>query len=206
MAFKSKKSNGTTDNVKLRGFFRVQLTEAGKGVVGDSGWNENQTTDNGVRDYLVKAMLGSAGSLSVSYLGLGTGTAPGTTATTLDGELFHNSTNATVNSRASATTSITASRTAVMTAAFLSANSFVTATANISNVGLFNSYLTSLANVGTLLAGNTFASSSCATNQSVKHLRHLLAMVGRKLRKFGESLKQLVASLKTIPSQAYAIA
>ena len=168
MASKSKKSGAIAENAKLRGFFRVQLTEDGKGVVGDSGWCVNQTTDIGVRDYLVKPVLGSATTnAAVTYLALGTGTAPGAAATTQDGELFHKSTNATVNSRASATTSITSSRTAVMTAAFLSANSFVTATANISNVGLWNSYLTSLASVGTLLAGNTYASSSCATNQNV---------------------------------------
>lgn len=163
----SKTKKGINDNAKMKGFFRVQITEDGKGVVGDSGWQENQIVDLGARDYLVKAMLGSAGNLAVTHMALGTGSVPGAAATTLDGENFHKSTNSTTNSRMAVTTSITASRTAVMTAAFASANSFVTATANISNVGLFNSYLTSLAAVGTLFAGNTYASSSCATNQAV---------------------------------------
>ena len=48
------------------------------------------------------------------------------------------------------------------TATFSSADSFVTNTQNLSNIGLF---ATSAA--GTLFAGNTFASSSCATNQNV---------------------------------------
>ena len=28
------------DTMKVKGFFRVQITEDGKGVVGDSGWKE----------------------------------------------------------------------------------------------------------------------------------------------------------------------
>jgi hypothetical protein len=100
-------------------------------------------------------------------MALGTGGAPASTDTVLAGEVFHKSTNATTNSRAAVSTSVVASATAQFTAAFASANSFLTASANISNIGLFNSYLTSLANVGTLFAGNTFASSACATNQSV---------------------------------------
>lgn len=170
---KTKKKNkkpygGAHDGIKLQGFFRVQITEDGKGVVGDSGWCENAVTNDGITQYLVNWILGdTANGKSVTRMALGTGTAPGATDTTLNGELFHKSTNATTNSRASVSTSVVSSKTAQFTAAFLSANSFVTAAANISNIGLFNSYLTSLANVGTLFAGNTYTSSSLATNQNV---------------------------------------
>lgn len=163
---KSKKIKGTGDTQGIKGFFRVQLTEEGK-VVGDSGWNKNQVVDIGVRDYIVQWLCSGAAGTAVTHMALGTGTAPGAAATTLDGELFHKSTNATTNSRAAVTTSIVASRTAQFTAAFNSVNSFVTASVNISNVGLWNTYLTSLASAGALFAGNTYASSSCATNQNV---------------------------------------
>lgn len=142
------------DKAMVRGFFRVQLTEDGKGVVGDSGWVENQVTNVGIQKYLIHPLMGDSGSaLSVSHAALGTGGVPASDATTLAGE---------VEVRATVATSDVASRTAQFTAAFLSSASFVTTTMNISNIGLFNSVST-----GTLFAGNTFASSSCATNQNV---------------------------------------
>jgi len=157
------------DGVAVKGFFRVQIVDGDKGVVGDSGWKENQITNVGISQYLVAWLLTGSGSTgkAVTHMALGTGGAPASNATTLSGELFHQSADATTNSRAAVSTSLVASGTAQFTAGFASANSFVTATANISNIGLFETYLTSLANAGTLFAGNTFASSSCATNQSV---------------------------------------
>ncbi|MFA7301833.1 MAG: hypothetical protein WC069_06005 [Candidatus Shapirobacteria bacterium] len=154
-----KKTKGHSDGLRVRGFFRVQLTEDGKGVVGDSGWKENQVTDLGINQYIVNWLVSGAGK-SVSHMALGTGTAPAAAATSLSGEL----TGSAGAGRAAVSSSIVASGTAQFTAAFASANSFLTATANISNIGLFN---TSTVGAGTLFAGNTFASSSCATNQSV---------------------------------------
>ncbi len=158
-----KKSNNThADGVKIRGFYRIQLTEDGKGVVGDSGWKENQVTNLGINQYIVNWLLGdTANGKSVTYAALGTGGAPASNDTSLSGEITHGA-----SSRATVSTSVVASRTAQFTGAFNSANSFVTASANISNIGLFN---TSTTNVGTLFAGNTYASSSCATNQSVNY-------------------------------------
>jgi hypothetical protein len=152
---KTKKKN---DGVKIQGFFRVQLTEDGKGVVGDSGWCKNQVTNLGIRQYIVDWLCSGAGK-SVTHMALGTGGAPASDATTLTGELTHST-----SGRAAVTSSIVASGTAQFTGNFASANSFVTATANISCIGLYN---TSTTNVGTMLAGNTFASSAVATNQSV---------------------------------------
>lgn len=196
---KTKNGSAHKDGVKVRGFFRVQITEDGKGVMGDSGWKENAVTYEGIEEYLIKWLTSGTGGLYVQRMALGTGTQPGTGDTTLNGELFHKSTNDTVNSRASVSSSIIASQTAQFTAAFASANSFVTAAANISNIGLFNSYLTSLANVGTLFAGNTFASSSCATNQSVcqEHWRTLLVIAKRKLFKLREPLIKIIETIRS---------
>jgi len=146
----------------LKGFFRIQLTESKDGksqIVGDSGWKENQVTNLGIQDYLVDHLLGNAGGKAVTHMALGTGTAPGAAATGLDGEITH-----AADARKEVSTSIVASKTAQFTAAFASADSFVTASVNISNVGLFE---TSTTSVGTIFAGNTYASSSLATNQNV---------------------------------------
>lgn len=147
------KSKMSSDGLKVKGFFRVQLTE-GDRVVGDSGWKQNVVTNVGFNDYMSKLLGGISGSKQVSHMALGTGGAPATNATTLAGE---------VEQRASVTAaSSSSSKTVRFTATFSSANSFVTNTQNISNVGLFNS-----SNSGSLFAGNTYASSSCATNQNV---------------------------------------
>ncbi len=147
----------THDPVKIRGMFRVQIEEDGK-IVGDSGWKPNQVTNLGIREYLVHAIIGNS-PLTVSHMTLGTGGAPASNATVQAGELTHTS-----NARVAVTTSVVASGTAQFAGTISSANSFVTATANISNIGLWN---TSTTAGGTLFAGNTFASSALATNQNV---------------------------------------
>ena len=141
------------DQLKIKGMFRVQLTKEGK-VVGDSGWKQNQITNDGFNDYLCKALGAVSGSKQVSHLALGTGGVPAASDTTLAGE---------VQKRQAVTAATSSSsKTVRFTGTFSSANSFVTATANVSNIGLFNSSST-----GTLFAGNTFASSAVATNQNV---------------------------------------
>jgi hypothetical protein len=50
------------------------------------------------------------------------------------------------------------------TGTFASSDSFVTAVESISNIGLFRS-----STGGTIFAGNTYDSSSCATNQNVNY-------------------------------------
>ena len=155
----AKTKKAISSSVTPRGFFRVQITEDGKGVMGDSGWTENQVTNDGIRDYLVTWLGAGAGGLSVSHMALGTGGAPAAADNALSGELVH-----VADARKTVSFSSVASKTAQFTAAFNSAASFVTATANISNVGLFNSSATVSSS---LFAGNTYASSSCATNQNV---------------------------------------
>lgn len=141
------------EDVKIRGFFRVQLENPDGEIVGDTGFCENQITNSGKRYYLAYALGAIAGSLQVSHVALGTGSVPGAADTTLQGEVVLRTT---VTAASNGSTSVQ------FTATFASAGSFVTNTQNISNIGLFNSSST-----GTLFAGNTYASSSCATNQNV---------------------------------------
>lgn len=140
--------------VGIRGFYRVQITNPDGSLAGDSGWNENQVTNDGFNNYLAKLLGAISGSSQIGYVALGTGTVPGAAATTLHGE---------VTSRTAVTAASSATSKAVrFTATFSSAGSFVGATVSLQNIGLFATN-----SGGTLFAGNTYATSSCATNQNV---------------------------------------
>jgi hypothetical protein len=140
------------DGVHVRGFFRVQIEDDEFGVVGDSGWRENQITNLGFLNIVNQLGTSLTGSKH-SHLALGSGGAPASNATTLTGE---------VEVRAALTAASSGSTALQMTATFASSASFVTNTQNISNIGVFGT-----SSGGTLLSGNTYASSSCATNQAV---------------------------------------
>jgi hypothetical protein len=148
----------------IKGMFRVQLTEDGK-IVGDSGWKNNQITNDGFNSYLVNQLGTSLTGSKISHVSLGTGGAPASNATTLTGEVSTNGSGSVVRAAVTAATSST-SKTLRNTATFSSANSFITATANISNIGLFGVSGPTTAS-GTLFAGNTYTSSALATNQNV---------------------------------------
>jgi len=143
------------EGVKIRGFYRVQITEQDQ-LVGDSGWLQNLVVNLGFNQYLVSTLGAIAGSKQISHVSLGTGGAPAAADTTLAGELAEN-----VRKAVTAATS-SSSKTLRLTATFASADSFVTATRNISNIGLHNT-----SSGGTIFAGNTYASSAVATNQNV---------------------------------------
>lgn len=147
------------DKTGLRGFFRVQIANQDGSLAGDSGWLENQVTNLGFNEYLVSTLGAIAGSKQISHAALGTGSQPGAAHTSLEGELDP------TNARAAVTAATSSgSKTVRFTATFNSSQSFASATVNISNIGLFN---TSEVTTGTVFAGNTYASSSCATNQNV---------------------------------------
>jgi hypothetical protein len=141
------------DGIAVRGFYRLHITEDGE-VVGDSGWKENLVTNDGFLNYLVKSLGSVSGSSYIGFMALGTGGVPATDDTTLAGEVVK-------RTAVTAATSAT-SKTLRFTATFSSAGSFVTNNQNISNVGLFAS-----STGGTLFSGNTYASSTVATNQNV---------------------------------------
>lgn len=139
--------------IKVKGCFRLQIEEDGT-IVGDSGWLTNQVVNLGFNEYLVSTLGAIAGSKQISHAALGSGAAPATGDTTLAGEVVK---------RAAVTAATSSgSKTLRLTATFASSDSFVTNTQNISNAGLFNT-----SSGGTIFAGNTYTSSSCATNQNV---------------------------------------
>lgn len=143
--------------VAIKGFSRVQIVEDGK-VVGDTGFvGPNQITNEGFLNFLVKLLGASAGSSQIGYVALGTGAAPASNATTLPGEIMSST------QRKAVTFANVASTTAQFTATFASGDSFLSGASNLSNIGLFAATNTD----ATIFAGNTYASSSCATNQSV---------------------------------------
>jgi hypothetical protein len=152
-----RRSTSPGDGIQAKGFFRVQITEEGR-VVGDSGWKENQVVDLGFSHYLVDLLGQGANSKQISRMMLGTGTAPGATATSLNGEL-----NTATYTRTTVTFSNVSSKTARFTATFASANSHITAAVTLQNIGIINN----TTSAGTLMAGNTYTTSQWNTNQDV---------------------------------------
>lgn len=164
---KHKRADSANEGIRVKGMFRVHLEDVETGeIVGDSGWVNNQITMQGFQNYMAGAFGAQANSSQVNYVALGTGGAPATNATALSGELA-NSTGGLV--RTTLTTSVSTVATtasAIFNGTFsstgASSNNFISATQNISNIGL---YATSTGS--SLACGNTFASSAVATNQNV---------------------------------------
>ena len=143
----SKKSKDlVSDGAKVRGFFRLQIRNQDGKVAGDSGWNENTITNDGFNQYLCMTLAGSAGSKSVAYALLGTGTAPGATDTSLNGEITD-----VAGTRCAVTPTTINSKTVQF--AFTLASGVFTTAKTIQNVGLINH--SSTATAGTIFAGNT---------------------------------------------------
>ena len=145
------------EDIAVKGFFRVHIKENGK-LVGDSGWRQNTVVNLGFSQYLVDLLGQGASSKQISRMMLGTGTAPGATDTTLDGEL-----NTATYTRTTVTFANTSSKTARFTATFASANSHITAAVTLRNIGIINN----TTSAGTLMAGNTYSTSQWNTNQDV---------------------------------------
>jgi hypothetical protein len=145
------------DGIAIHGFFRLQINDPEKGVIGDSGWCKNTVPNEGKRHYLAQLLADLAGSSQVGYAALGTGGTVATDGTSLPGELAEGVRDA-VSAQTNGSSAIR------FTGTFASADSFVTATRDISNIGLF-----ATDSGGSIFAGNTYASSSCATNQAVNY-------------------------------------
>jgi len=139
------------DGVSVKGFFRVQMGEDGK-IMSDSGWQENQVVNLGFQDYICATIGAVAGSKQISYLGIGTGTAPASNGTSLEGE---------TGTRKTTSNSVVSSNTLQMTASWASGD-HPGGTPNVQNLGLFNT-----SSGGTLCAGNTFSSSAWNSNQGI---------------------------------------
>ena len=138
------------------GFYRLQIVEdkgGRKQVKGDSGWHKNMITNAGAQQFIVEKMTGG-GSL-VSYAALGSGGTVASTLTAIPAEV------ATASGRFAVAGAVSASRTLRFTG---SLQSNVLPATTIGNVGL---YAVTTTNAGTMFAGNTFTSSTLATNQAV---------------------------------------
>lgn len=144
----------TENGIKIRGAFRIKIVDEDGSFAGDSGWQNNTVVNLGFLDYVVKSLGSISGSKYLTHLALGTGGTIATDATALAGE---------VGSRTAITAATSSdSKTLRLTATFASGWHTSTGAYNISNIGLFNT-----SSGGTIFAGNTFASSSCASNQAV---------------------------------------
>jgi hypothetical protein len=158
---RAKKTPGSA--VTVRGFFRLNIIDDSDGtprVVGDSGWCENLITNFGFQNGVCACLGGVSGSTQLAAAALGTGTAPAVTDTTLNGEITD-----VAGARMTGTNiafSTIASKT--LQAAATLASGVYTTTKTIQNVGLFFGTATTSS---TLAAGNTYATSQLASNQSV---------------------------------------
>ena len=156
----SKTKSSTNDGMKVKGMFRLNIINPDGRVVGDSGWKQNAIVNGGYQQFLMYLLMGSAGSLRPAFAALGTGTTPNVTDTTLNGQLTE------TGAKPALTTGSAGSKTVNYT--FTLNSGTIAAASNISNVGLYWYTVSSQANAnGTLMAGNTYASSSLATNQAV---------------------------------------
>jgi len=141
------------EGIKVHGFYHIQLVNLDGSIAGEAK-GHNLIVNSGFRYYMAYALGAIAGSLQVTHMALGTGGAVDATSTSIANEV--------AKRQAVTAASSSTSKAVRFTATFDSANSFLAGTSNISNIGLYNSSST-----GTLFAGTTFASSSCATNQTV---------------------------------------
>lgn len=143
------------DEIRIRGFARVQLGDRRGRVVGDSGWFQNLlTTDNGGgRTAYIAAKVGDVtGSKTPSHLCLATQTdTMSATQTVMIGE---------TRVRKALTASTIATGTLRMTASWSSNDN--TAAITIGAIGVHNHLTT-----GTLAAGAIFNTSQWASNQDV---------------------------------------
>lgn len=143
------------DKTRVRGFFRLNIVNP-DGSVQKGPWQENQIVNNGYQAFLQLLLAGSAGSLRPSHAALGTGTVPASNATSLAGELTE------AAGRMALTTGTSGSKTVQYT--FTLNSGVIAAASTIQNVGLFSG---STQGGGTMMAGNTYATSALATNQAV---------------------------------------
>ena len=152
-----RRKGSNKENINVKGFFRLHLVEDGK-IVGDSGWKPNQIVNLGFSGYLVDLLGQGASSKQISRMMLGTGTVPASTDTSLNGEL-----NTATYTRTTVTFLNTGSKTARFTATFGSTASHITAAVTLQNIGIINN----TTSAGTMMAGNTYATSQWNTNQDV---------------------------------------
>jgi hypothetical protein len=148
--------------VGVSGFFRLKIGEPDANgrvvkVAGDTGFQKNTIVNLGYQYYLVQLLGGISGSSQLTYVALGTGTAPGAADTSLNGELTD-----AAGCRCAITPSVIASLT--LQCAFTLNSNVIVANRTLQNVGLF---ATSTTSAGSMFAATTYATSQLQTNQAV---------------------------------------
>ncbi|MDX9780783.1 MAG: hypothetical protein RBT66_07075 [bacterium] len=141
---RKKKSNV----VRIKGFLHGQIVDKATGkVVADSGVMQNQITNYGLRFCLLAAAAGGTGSVQVAGARLGSGSAPASDATVLPGS--HSDYYSTVGLAVNGSTQ----------ARYTQTYDGTLGEVTLANAGLL------AASGGSLIAGNTMASSVLGTNQ-----------------------------------------
>lgn len=140
----------------IKGCIRVRLGEedehGNQQIVGDSGWVHNMVVNLGVQDYLIDWLGAGSGGKAADTIIIGTGTAPASDATGIDGT--------TVQSAGSS--SIVASRTFQLTNAWASGD-HPGGTPAIRNAALADEGTGSY----TIFCGGTFTASDWNSNQAL---------------------------------------
>ena len=147
------------NSLTAKGFFDLEIVDPDGTIAGKVERVPNLVTRHGFQH--IGLLVGTAlTGTQFGWVNVGEGAAPATNATSLPTEV---SGVGGVVIRATPTASTQAgSVTLRFLATMASANSFVTATENVSNVGIFNH-----SSGSSCVAGAAYTSSSCATNQAI---------------------------------------
>lgn len=144
------------EKVGLKGFLHVQLgrDRDGKLVIeGDSKWVENQIVNLGWQDYVLASIGGVSGSKQVGRAILGTGGVPASDATAVPGE----------TARSSSINAVTSGSFTLRFTTEWASGDHPGGTPDINVAGLIND----TASGGTIVAGQSFNSSTWNSNQGV---------------------------------------
>lgn len=147
------------NNLIAKGFFDLEIVNPDGSIAGRASRIPNVVTRLGFQHICLLVGTALTGT-QFSHLNVGTGAAPATNATSLPSEV--SGTNNAVQRQVATAATQAGSVTLRFTGTMSSANSFVTATQNVSNVGIFNH-----SSAASCVAGAAYTSSSCATNQNV---------------------------------------
>jgi hypothetical protein len=145
-----KRKKRGNDTIAIKGFFRLQIRDKKTGrIVGDTGYIPNQITNYGMANCFVGGPAGAANTVQIVGAMLGSGTAPASNATQLN--LLNTDYYSTVGEAINGSTQ----------AAFTQTFDGTLGAATFKNVGLL------AASDGSLICGQTFASSALATTQDI---------------------------------------
>lgn len=149
----------TSNMLTAKGFWRLKIVNPDGTIAGDSGWNKNLVTTTGFQH--IGLLVGTALSgTQFSHVNVGTNGDPATNATALPSEVT--GTSAAVQRQVATASTEAGSQTLRFVATMASANSFVTQTETINNVGIFNH-----SDGASLCAGASYTASSVGVNQAV---------------------------------------